>query len=49
MVAVRKMAELQLAAKEDDLEHHQSKVLSHAKETLEEFEIADRWLQPLKP
>jgi len=49
MVAVRVMAELQLQVKEDDLEKQQTRVLTDAKQTLEEFETADRWLQPMRP
>jgi hypothetical protein len=49
MVAVRVMAKLQLEVKDDDLEKQQIRVLTDTKQTLEEFETADRWLQPMRP
>jgi hypothetical protein len=44
MVAVRTMAKLQKTTKEDD-----HRVFPNPEQTLEEFEMADRWLQPMRP
>jgi hypothetical protein len=44
MIAVRKMAKLQESASEDI-----PPVFPNPEQTLEEFEMADRWLQPMRP